>query len=153
MRVKIKRKAKGSWHSTWVEELKRAVRFSASALDISKKNIKVDIVLKNDPSVDYAGVCLDIVPMRRFVLILNAAYVQDQDHILSLVFHEMTHVAQAFHQGFVWEEFETAHYEGMVYTFDDWDEFKDVYMSLPWEVDARKSEKKLLKRYKKLLSI
>lgn len=152
MKVKVKRKAKTSWHKSWTEVIQEAVEFSAAQFNLSKKKIQVDVVLKNDPSVDYAGVCLTLNPMKRFVLIINAAYAESSDHILELIFHEMTHVKQEFHNGLVMDDTTEAHYEGMVYSFASNQEFQEAYYDLPWEVEARAMQKKLLNIWKKRLT-
>ena len=153
MRIKVKRKAKASWHSEWVNEVKNAARFAAANFNLSHHEFKVDFILKNDPSVDYAGVTLTLSPLKRFVIILNAAYVKSSDHILRLVFHEMTHIKQEFHDGLVMDDTDEAHYKGMVYSFDEQCTFRDAYYHLPWEVEARESEKILLKKYKRCLTV
>ena len=152
MIVKVKRKAKSSWHSDWVQEVKNAARFAAAHFDLSHQKFKVDFVLKHDRNVDYAGVALTMTPLKRFVIILNSAYVKSPEHILRLVFHEMTHIKQEFHDGLVMDDTEEAHYQGMVYSFNEECSYEDAYYHLPWEVEAREMEVILLHKYKKSLT-
>lgn len=152
MKIKVKRKAKSSWHKNWVQDVSDAVQFAADEYNLAKKNIKVDVVLKNDPSVDYAGVCLTMEAMKRFVLVLNAAYVTDEEHVFRLAFHEMTHVKQEFHNGLVMDDTTEAHYEGMVYSFASDEQYQEAYWDLPWEVEAREMEKELLERWNNRLT-
>lgn len=153
MRIKVKRKAKGNWHPQWQADVKDAATWAAAQLGISSKNAIVQFVLKNDVTEEYSGVALTMDPFRRFVVILNAHAFESSDKILSTIFHEMTHVAQEFHQGLAITDCLTeAHYDGMMYSFEDPADFADAYYDLPWEVDARKTEKKLLEKWKKSLT-
>jgi hypothetical protein len=153
MRIKVKRKAKGNWHPQWQADIKDAAIWAAAQLGISSKDATVQFILKNNTEAQYSGVALTMDPFRRFVVILNAWAFPSSDKILSTIFHEMTHVAQEFHQGLAITDCLTeAHYDGMMYSFDGPDGFADAYYDLPWEVDARKSEKKLLERWKKSLT-
>lgn len=154
MKVKVKRKAKASWHPQWQADIKNVALWSASQLEISSKKATVEFLLKNDFEAQYGGVALTMDPLKRFVVILNAAYLHwSPDYILDTVIHEMTHIAQEFHQGLAITDCLTeAHYEGMVYHFEGPDEFSEAYFDLPWEVDARKSAELLLPKYKKSLT-
>jgi len=152
MQVKVKRKARGYWNKQWKNEVATAARFAAATFNLSHKKFKVDFVLKHDTSVDYAGVALTMKPMKRFVIILNSAYIYSAEHILRLVFHEMTHIKQEFHDGLVFDDFDEAHYQGMVYSFTEDCTLQDAYYNLPWEIEAREMENKLLKKYKKRLT-
>lgn len=152
MKVKVKRKAKTSWHTDWEQEIKSAAIFAAEQLNIAHKKATVEFRLKDDSASQYAGVQLSLSPLKRSVIILNAAYLSSPKHILSTVMHEMTHVAQEFHNGLVMDDTTEAHYDGMVYSFDSHEHFQEAYWNLPWEVEARKMEKKLLKKYKKRLT-
>ena len=152
LNIKVKRKATSSWNKSWVQDIKDAARFAAANFNLAHKDFKVDFVLKDDPSVDYVGVALTMSPMKRFVVILNAAYVKSAEHIIRLVFHEMTHIKQEFHDGLVMDDTDEAHYQGMVYSFNDECSFQDAYYHLPWEIEAREMEVILLHNYKKRLT-
>ena len=153
MRFKVKRKAKANWHQQWERDIKDAAIWSAEQMDIMRKDAVVEFVLKNDTRAGYSGVVLTMDPFRRFVVILHAWAFDHWEHILSTVFHEMTHVAQEYHNGLAITDCLTeAHFDGMMYKFEGPDEFADAYFDLPWEVEARDNEKKLLAKYKKFLT-
>jgi hypothetical protein len=153
MRFKVKRKAKTNWHQQWERDIKDAAIWSAEQLGILRKDAVVEFVLKNDSKVEYGGVVLTMNPFKRFVVILNACYLGEWEHVLETVIHEMTHVAQEFHQGLAITDCLTeAHYEGMVYNFENAEQFNAAYYELPWEIDARESADLLLPKYKKFLT-
>lgn len=153
MRFKVKRKAKANWHHEWERDIKDVAIWSAEQMDIMRKDAVVEFVLKNDPTAEYGGVVLTMTPFKRFVVILNACYLGHQNHVLSTIIHEITHIAQEFHQGLAITDCLTeAHYDGMVYNFEGPDDFAEAYYNLPWEIDARESENLLLPKYKKFLT-
>lgn len=150
MKVKVKRKAKASWHPQWQADIKTLADWSAKELSIDTKKISVDFVLKNDNSVQYSGVALTMDPLRRFVIILNSWGLKSEKMLVSTIFHEMTHIAQEFHNGlYISDDLTEATYEGTVYRFEDEEDFQDHYWWLPWEIDARKAEKVLFSKWKK----
>jgi len=153
MRIKVRRKAKATWHKQWERDIKDVAIWSAEQLGIMRKDAVVEFVLKNDRKAEYGGVALTMNPFKRFVVILNSCYLGGWEHVLETVIHEMTHVAQEFHQGLAITDCLTeAHYEGMVYNFDGAEEFSAAYYNLPWEIDARESADLLLPKYKKFLT-
>jgi len=153
MRIKVRRKAKAIWHQQWQRDIKDVAIWSAEQLGIMRKDAVVEFVLKSDRNSEYGGVVLTMNPFKRFVVILNSCYLGGQEHALETVIHEMTHVAQEFHQGLAITDCLTeAHYEGMVYNFDGPEQFNAAYYELPWEIDARKSADLLLPKYKKFLT-
>mgnify|MGYP006079023389 CR=1 FL=1 len=149
MKIKVKRKAKNSWKPEWANAIQNAAIFAGKEFNIDKKKLKVEIILKNSLALDYSGVTLSLNPMKRFVIILNAAYLYSEARVFEIVFHEMTHVKQEFHNGFILDDSSEAHFEGLVYNFESEEDFEKQYWDLPWEVEARKMEKKLWKKYSK----
>lgn len=154
MKVSIKRKAKSTWQANWVDTLRNAATWAGEYLNISK-DFTLDLRLKHDYNVDYYGVQLSVDPLRRSVVILNSALLDmDESSVLEILFHELVHVAQEFHQGLVITECMTeAHFEGDVYEFTGEEHFFGTHGEHPWEIDAYKRQKELKRKYKKFLTM
>lgn len=151
MKLSIKRKAKTKWHPEWIPMLRTAVDWASDELKLKNKQFHLDLRLKHDHSVDYYGVQLSMEPLRRSVVILNSARL-DTRKVVEILFHEMVHIAQEFHQGLAIDDDMTeAHFEGMVYKFKDEDEFHATHGTHPWEQDAYERQEILIKKYKKFL--
>lgn len=152
MIVKIKRKAKSTWGKEWVSTIRNACNWASKELDLNSKDFTLDIRLKHDYNVDYYGVQLSVDPLRRSVIILNSAFL-DSKQVVEILFHEMVHVAQEFHQGFhITECMTEAHFDGMVYNFEGEENFFETHSEHPWEIDAYKRQNQLNKKYKKFLT-
>lgn len=154
MKIKVKRKAKATWNKAWVKELQQIGEFCAQEYNIDRRNATVEVLLKHDPSLDYAGVALTMHEFRRFIIILNSAFTVNAEHIRRLMFHEMRHIEQEYHQGlYMNEDCTEVHYDGMVYVFESQEHFDELHYDMPWEVDARNIEDKMSKKWKNYLQV
>jgi hypothetical protein len=152
LKVSIKRKAKSTWHKDWVSTIRNACDWASKELNLDSKQFTLDIRLKHDYNVDYYGVQLSVDPLRRSVIILNSALL-DRKQVVEILFHEMVHVAQEFHQGLhITECMTEAHFEGMVYNFEGEDQFFGTHSEHPWEIDAYKRQDQLKEKYRKFLT-
>ena len=152
LKVSIKRKAKANWHPSWVPTLYAAVDWASYELGLQNKNFHLDVRLKHDSNVDYYGVQLSVEPMHRSVIILNSALLEPAG-VVEILFHEMVHVSQEFHQGFhITECMTEAHFDGMVYNFEGEEHFFETHSQHPWEIDAYKRQDQLKEKYKKFLT-
>ena len=142
MRVKTVVKAKKSWsqfHRDTVESVvAEAIKFYG--LEDAGKELVVKLVGYDDQW----GSMAIMERGKKYQIWLHGGY--STKRIISTVFHEMTHVKQAIQDGFgmavdgetvFWKHKERKYVED-----------KD-YWTAPWEVEARRMERKLTKRYMK----
>ena len=156
MKLKAKNKAKNKWADSWKDELKSCAKFAADVFNIRNKDFTVEIQLGWDEKESGAAYAMTVEPMKKFVIFMNGYHLlkhMDLDYIREILFHEMTHIKQEFHDGLLMDETYAGehHFDGMVYYFATEEAFNEAYMALPWEVEARNMQKVLLTEYKNCL--
>jgi len=126
-----------------LDSIKAAVAWSCKFFKLDyKHDIELRIVL-DKLEEGLQGYTLEHEPGWEYELVLNTG----ENEILKTIFHEMTHIKQHLHDGFAIFTKE-AHFDGMVYTWDNWHEFESLYYrQSPWEVEAQKYENELLDKF------
>lgn len=129
---KIRVKAKKYWKPTLVEEVHTATVWAMDYLHLDITPIPIHIKLCG-PTTTF-GDCVDLdhkIVVRLF----------SSPEWLGTLFHELTH-AQQYLYGRLQLEFDHAYWNGVLFQRDDFE-----YSNEPWEVEARKIESKMQKKF------
>lgn len=139
MRVKFVKKAKKSWSKDQVQLTKKAVSWACHELGL--KWWQGDLVIRfvGNYTNEFGG-CSKLHE-GRYIVWLHAE--QKDKRLLRTIFHELTHVNQHIYDSFELLNCQDAVYCGKLYK--DYD-----YWTAPWEIEARKFETKLLKKYRRI---
>lgn len=135
-RIRFNVKARKSWPITHRDLIKKATYWGAEALKIDKQPMLMLVRLMGR-SEDH-GDCLKLTN-NKYIIHIHArksAYRQ-----VSTIFHELTHVKQCIYDNFDLEEHGARWKHGYVSTKDK------KYWDLPWEIEARQTEKELRKMF------
>ena len=137
MRIKYKAKAKGHWSKAKRDAVKAASRWASKQLGLSLLPITVTIRFVGENENNEYGSC-GMISQTDYVIWLHSGF--SIGRTLSTLFHELTHVHQHWYEGLELIDYGTAYYMN--------EKHSDVgYWTAPWEVAARESEKKLMKKY------
>ena len=136
MQVKFVIKNKKAWKPSEIKLAKSAVQFAIQELDLWASEEPLRVIMKGGLSCGSWGDSID----------LDTEYVirvTPNGNWLATIFHEMEHVRQ-----YVDDELElesnVAMWKGELYTLT-----QETYWTVPWEVKARKAERKLFRKYLK----
>lgn len=136
---KIRTKAKTQWPLYKRLLVKAAAHYGAKELGLDVSPIPIHILLKGS-QLDY-GDSID----RDYKIVIRLFH---NEKWLPTLFHELEHARQYIY-GDLSIDYETAIWEGKKFNRKDLS-----YSKSPWEVKARKIERKLYKKYtKKLLTL
>ena len=129
---KVRIKAKAHWSRKDVRKVHRAASWAANYLNIGASPVPIHIKLCG-PSTDF-GDCLDLDSK---ILIRLYAHPRWE----RTLFHELVHVRQYLF-GELELDFSFAYWHG-----ERFDRKKLKYLDEPWEIEARKLERKMWKKY------
>ena len=138
MRVKVKRSL-----TPWTKKRKALVE---DALEWGivylgdTEGVRLNVMLTGECSETLGDAYYDDV--NTCTIRLNDHSKESRNRVLRTLFHEMWHIRQYLHEGLSVEATE-AEFRGKTWNADYW--------SAPWEVEARKMEKKLVAKYNKYL--
>lgn len=137
MKLKVITKAKNSWPRFHRDVVKVAAEWGINELGLNDRGT-LSIKLINKES--YQGQALWLHNDNYVVHICSH---KDVDEVVSTLFHELTHIKQYLFDGFDMST-GAAEWRGATYkvTGSYWN-----YWKSPWERQARKMEKRLLKKY------
>ena len=135
MRLKFISKAK--WSKEDKNAAKAATRWACKELDLV--GLPIDIVVRFVGPSEYYGGCSQ-VDETRYIVWLHAGV--KPFRVLATIFHELTHVHQHVYQEFELITETTGRFRGIEYTNTN-------YWNAPWEVEARRQERKLLRKYRR----
>lgn len=136
MKIKFTRKAKASWTNSEVESIKLATRWCAGRLGFNKLPITI-VVRFIGPHPSQFGACSQMED-DRYIIWLQSGF--NYKRTVSTLFHEMTHVRQHLFEGLCLHSDKLAEFRSEQYRDPD-------YWTSPWEKEARRYEKILLKQY------
>lgn len=137
MRLKFVVKAKKSWPRFHRDAIEAATKWGVNELLLNDRGTMVVKMIKHG---DFSG---QAVQLHEGNYIVHVSSNKDVHEVLSTVFHELTHVKQYIQDGFDMTK-DSAVWKGKSFkiTGTFWN-----YWKSPWEKEARKMEKRLLKRY------
>ena len=143
MRVKFKIKAKAAWSQLERDMIRSATHWALHELGLDSVDEQIVITLTSLEALE--GSHGQMVGWDKKSQVWVA---QDnrQSALLDSLFHELTHVKQKCLDGFVMSSCGTEVF--WKNEARDYDDAKD-YWRAPWEVEARKTAKKLVKKYQK----
>jgi len=136
MKIEFKRKAKASWSDGQIARVKVATRWAASRLGFTYLPITIVVRLVG-PHPEQFGSC-SMVDEDRYIIWLQSGL--SADRTISTLFHEMTHVKQHLFEGLELHSDHLVEYQNKQFELDD-------YWESPWEVSARRAERRLLKEF------
>lgn len=141
MRLKVKRSMK-PWTKKRKAMVKDAVKWGMRYLGdwALTEGMRLNVILTGERGDTLGDAYYDDI--NTCTIRLNDHSKEDKDRVLRTLFHELWHIRQYLVDGLSVEE-GSAEFKGKVWNADYW--------SAPWEVEARKMEKKMLKEYKKSL--
>ncbi len=140
-RIKVKVKARRSWPLKWRKGIENTVRWGIYRLGISQEDITILVRLKGRSSENDYGSCIQLTE-NKYIISLFAGH--SLGRVISTIFHELTHVKQHLRDDFVMME-RGAIWRSYFIVYD-----KKDYWQLPWEIEARESEKILRKEFANL---
>lgn len=138
MQVKVKRKARKLWSSMDAALARDAIAFGLDELDLWACDAELQVILRGDYPCGSYGDCIDL----NHEIVVR---VSKQSHWLKTLFHELVHVKQYINDELELEQ-DFAMWKGRLYKSDETE-----YWDSPWEVEARKKEEKLYRKYRKYL--
>jgi hypothetical protein len=124
------------WEAKDIHEILDAVKFAIKyyKLDDAKSTLTVRLMNGKDEKVEASA---DRIKNKRYEVRLARAQIEDSlDAVLLALFHEMTHVKQFVHDGFILYS-NKAIWKNEPYQKDD-------YWLSPWEMEARAMERALV---------
>ena len=130
--LKIRVKAKPYWGVEAVDQVRKAATWACKYHDLSVSPIPIHIKLCRPSNIYGDSIDLD----HKVVIRLFAC-----EEWLPTLFHEMTHARQYIY-GDLQLELDHAYWKGKLVVRN-----KSKYQQEPWEVEARKFEKKMTKKF------
>lgn len=146
MRIKLKVKAKSTWSRQRRDIVLAAARFAAEEFNLLDFDATVVIKLVGTGEENYGSM---VELEEQFQYLIHVHDCRSTKRLLDTVFHEMTHIKQSFFDGFcmgvdggavLWKHKER-----------EFDKETD-YWNAPWEVEARREAKKLVKKYTRTIN-
>ena len=137
MKLFFKRKAK--WSDDNFVEVKNASRWGVFQLGLNKLDIDIIVRLVGPHPFEF-GSC-SMVDETRYVIWLHDNL--PRKRFISTLFHELTHIKQHCYSGFELLSLNRAKWKQEYYV-----DFN--YWNSPWEIEARKQERILYKRYQEV---
>jgi hypothetical protein len=139
MRLNFKVKAKNHWNDYQRRIVKTSASWVAGRLALSGLPLTVSVRLVGDYGTEYGSVARPYDD-DYFVVWIHAG--SSTSRTVKTVFHEFTHIAQYCYEGLVMDAGESpALFRGVEYS-------KPEYWASPWEVEARRSERKLFQEWR-----
>lgn len=136
MQIKVKVKAKSVWDEKKIALVKKAARWCAANMNITKAPATIIIRLVGPHPLEF-GSC-SMVDKTKYIVWLHCGL--SNKRTLSTLFHEMTHIRQHMFEGLYLHSYSLVEYRSQKYNMDD-------YWDSPWEKEARKSERKLYNQF------
>ena len=142
MRIKLNVKAKSTWSQFDRDIAMAATVWAMEKFDLVDESAVLELKLVADERED--GCAIEMVRHERYVVRISKG--RSVKKTLDTIFHEMTHIKQYFRDGFMM----TVEGDKVFWKHEerDFDEEKD-YWKAPWEVEARRVAKKMVKEYTK----
>lgn len=138
-RIRFNVKARKSWPLKNREIIKKAAFWGSKQLEIHKLPISI-LVRFMGRSEDHGG-CIKLKPNKYVIHIHSDRSIRRS---ISTIFHELTHIKQCVEDGFELIEGGAFWKRNFVVVRND------EYWNLPWEIEARRSERELRRVFFKL---